>query len=272
MRAVILSDNVSNCALRAEWGLSVYIEYEGHALLLDTGASGLFAENADALGLDLGAVEFGVLSHAHYDHADGLPAFFARNASAPFYLREGCREDCFGVNEEQGLHYIGVERGVLSRFAGRIRYVSGRFSPLPGVTLLPHASPVPASVGETARLYRETERGMAPDDFLHEQSLIFETPRGLVVFNSCCHAGADVVVREAAEAFPNAPIRAVVGGFHLHRSGEEEVRAFARRLRGTGVEQVVTGHCTGQAAYELLREELGARVRQTEVGLTLELV
>jgi 7,8-dihydropterin-6-yl-methyl-4-(beta-D-ribofuranosyl)aminobenzene 5'-phosphate synthase len=64
MRAVILSDNVSNCALRAEWGLSVYIEYEGHALLLDTGASGLFAENADALGLDLGAVEFGVLSRA----------------------------------------------------------------------------------------------------------------------------------------------------------------------------------------------------------------
>ena len=271
MRVVILTDNVSDCALRAEWGLSVYIEYEGHPLLLDTGASAAFAENADALGLDLAGVEFGVLSHAHYDHADGLEAFFARNSRAPFYLREGCREDCFGVNEEQGLHYIGIRRGVLSRWAERIVFVSGRFSPLPGVTLLPHTTPGLAALGEKARLYRETADGMTPDDFAHEQSLVFETPQGLVVFNSCCHAGADAVVREAAAAFPGRPVRAILGGFHLHRSGESEVRAFARRLRETGVELVVTGHCTGQAAFDILREELGPRVRQMKVGLTLEL-
>ena len=65
MRAVILSDNISHCGLEAEWGLSIYIDYQGHKVLLDTGAGPLFAANADALGVDLAQVEFGVLSHAH---------------------------------------------------------------------------------------------------------------------------------------------------------------------------------------------------------------
>lgn len=30
-----------------------------------------------------------------------------------------------------------------------------------------------------------------PDDFTHEQSLVFRTDNGLVIFNSCSHSGAD---------------------------------------------------------------------------------
>ena len=211
-----------------------------------------------------------MLSHCHYDHADGMEEFFRRNARAPFFLRADCREDCYGWNEAQGLHYIGIRRGVLERYAQRIVRVSGRFSPAPGVTLLPHAAPCPAA-GAAARLYRETPDGMVPDGFAHEQSLVLETARGLVVLNSCCHAGADVVLREAADAFPGQPLHAVVGGFHLHRSSEDEVRAFAARLDATGVSHVVTGHCTGPAALEILREALGERVQATEAGLSLEL-
>lgn len=84
MRITILVDNIPGCGLEAEWGLAIYIEYRGHTILLDTGGSDLFAQNAAALGLDLGAVEFGVLSHAHWDHADGMGAFFRENPTAPF--------------------------------------------------------------------------------------------------------------------------------------------------------------------------------------------
>ena len=48
-------------------------------------------------------------------------------------------------------------------------------------------------------------------------------------------------------------------------------RAFARRLRETGVEHVITGHCTGQEGFDILKDELGELVWQTEVGLILEL-
>ena len=86
---------------------------------------------------------------------------------------------------------------------------------------------------------------------------MLDTPRGLVLCNSCCHAGADTVVREVQAAFPGRPIRAIVGGFHLSATPDQEVRALARRLRDTGVERVLTGHCTGERGFALLREELG---------------
>jgi len=109
MKATILIDNLTKGSLVPEWGLSIYIEYNGHKILLDTGASGRFARNAENLGIDLASVELGVLSHAHYDHADGMAAFFACNAHAPFYLRAGSAENCYG--KRWIFHkYIGIRR------------------------------------------------------------------------------------------------------------------------------------------------------------------
>ncbi len=59
------------------------------------GLSGLFAENAEKLGLDLKAVDYAVLSHAHDDHANGLDTFFELNDHAPLYVAEGCDENCY---------------------------------------------------------------------------------------------------------------------------------------------------------------------------------
>ena len=56
----------------------------------------------------------------------------------------------------------------------------------------------------------------------------------------------------------------------LFRS-DQEVRALARRLRDTGVAQILTGHCTGERGFALLREELGAQVTQFSTGLVVEL-
>ena len=87
MKITILIDNLTKGTLTAEWGLSLYIEYQDFHILLDTGASDRFARNAAHLGIDLGSVDFGVLSHAHYDHANGMCTFFEQNPKAPFYLR-----------------------------------------------------------------------------------------------------------------------------------------------------------------------------------------
>ena len=108
-----------------------------------------------------------------------------------------------------------------------------------------------------------------PDDFSHEQSLVFSTPKGLVIFNSCCHGGADNIVREVADTFPGQPISAIVGGFHLYDTPAQEVRAFAHRLGETGVTQVITGHCTGPEALDILTQVLGSRVQPLSTGLVL---
>ena len=82
----VLIDNITKDDLLCEWGLSFYIEYDGHKILLDTGSGSNFAENAKALGVDLAQIEYGILSHAHYDHADGMPAFFAENKNSTYKI------------------------------------------------------------------------------------------------------------------------------------------------------------------------------------------
>ena len=218
MKARILVDNVTKSDLKPEWGLSVWIEYEGHSILLDTGASGLFAENAEAMGISISKAEFAVLSHAHYDHGDGLDCFFEQNPAAKVYLQKGIQENCYSRNDGPFEKYIGLKKGLLSQYADRFCYVEGAFSPVPGVTLLSHTTPGLEKTGERAGMLRWENGGWRPDDFRHEQSLIFETGSGLVIFNSCSHAGVDCIIKETAAAFPGKHIEALIGGFHLFRS------------------------------------------------------
>jgi len=62
-----------------------------------------------------------------------------------------------------------------------------------------------------------------------------------------------------------------VGGLHLFRSSPQEVTDFARRVKETGIECLVTGHCTGENAMKILKDHLDDRVVQMYSGLTIEI-
>lgn len=269
MKIKILIDNKTKNEWNAEWGLAVWVEYEGHKILLDAGTSGIFTENADSMGVDLSQVEFGVLSHAHYDHSDGLEAFFERNEDAVFYLRNTCAENCYSKKEGTELTYIGIKPGYLETFANRIRYVEGDYEVIPGVTLLPHKTKNLEAIGEHAGMYVKIRGQYHPDSYDHEQSLVFDTEKGLVIFNSCSHGGADNIIREVQETWPEKQIYALIGGLHLFRSTDGEVRDLAVRIRETGIQHVYTGHCTGDAAMEILKEELGDVVQEFYTGFEM---
>ena len=293
MKVRILIDNIAGCSdgerfegrsacraaparkLFGEWGLSVYAEYGEHKVLLDTGASHLFAKNANVMGVDLSQVDIGVLSHAHYDHANGMAKFFKLNTSAPFYLRKGAAENCYHTHKLLGRftyhEYIGIHKGWLERFADRIRFVEGVAEIAPGITLVPHSTAGLERIGEMAHLSVKENGTYRYDSFDHEQSLVFDTPQGLFIMNSCSHAGADNIVKEIEAAFPGKKIYAILGGFHLFRYPDARVRAFAERLCELDVQKIYTGHCTGNRAYGILREVLGERAEQMHTGMTINL-
>ncbi len=270
MFAKVLVDNKSDDNFRGEWGLSIYIEYAGHKYLLDCGSSGLFAENAKEMGIDIGDVEYGILSHAHYDHANGMDTFFEKNSKARFYVRKGAEENCYSRHLFFN-KYIGVRKGLLEEYKDRIEYVDGDYEIRAGAYLIPHKTANLDAVGKSGKMFVKRDGRLVYDDFSHEQSLVFDTHKGLVVFNSCSHAGADVIINEVRDSFPDKKIFAIIGGFHLFRSPEEKVREFAKRVRDTGIGMVVTGHCTGDKAYEILYEELGRRMAQLRVGFEINI-
>lgn len=265
MKATVLVDNIGNENTAGEWGLSFFIEYGGRKVLLDAGASGLFAENAHKLGISLAETDYAVLSHAHYDHADGMAEFFGQNTKAKLYLRESCKENCY-KEEEGGWKYIGIRKGLLEKYADRIIRVSGDLEIEKGMWLIPHKTAGMERAGEREHMYLRDDDSCAVDDFSHEQSLVFDTGDGLAVFNSCSHGGADNIIAEVSDTFPGKKVRLMAGGFHLYNKSEECIRNFAEKVRATGVEQVWTGHCTGEEAYQILREELGGMVRQLKSG------
>ena len=269
MRAVVLVDNIACEGLPGEWGLSILIEYGDKTILLDTGASGLFMENAARLGLSVEDVDFAVVSHAHYDHSNGMKNFFACNSKAKFYLREPSAENCYKI-EDGEYKYIGLPENILEEFPDRIEFVSGDYELLPGAFLIPHKTAGLKKIGIRENMFRKTRDGWIPDDFAHEQSLVFDTDRGLVIFNSCSHGGAANIINEIKQTFPEKRVYGMIGGFHLFNKTEEEVRALAGKIRETGIEYVCTGHCTEEKAYGILQEELGEKLHQLHVNLVMD--
>lgn len=271
MKVYVLVDNNDGAGLKGEWGLSFYIEYADKTVLLDAGLSPLFAVNAEKMGIDLGNVDFAVLSHAHDDHANGLDRFFELNDHAKLYVAQGCDENCY---DRHGIRfkYAGVPRGIMTRHADRIVKADPDMFIAEGIRLLGHSTPGLEKLGRMEKMYlKQGFLRYVPDDFSHEHSLVFEMGDGVAVFNSCSHAGADNIINEVIQAYPGKRIIAMIGGFHLFNKSDDYVRAFARRVGDTGVEAVYTGHCTGQKAWDIMHEELGDKVHALQTGLVFEL-
>lgn len=269
MKATVIVDNISADSIKGEWGLSIYIEYGDKKILLDAGASNLFVENASKLNISLKDIDYAVLSHAHYDHANGMRQFFKINDKAKFYIRDGCAENCY-AKKWIFRKYIGMPKGILKKYKERIVYATGDYIVIEGVSLIPHKTKWLDEIGRRENMYIKRKDGWMPDDFSHEQSLVFDTPKGLVIFNSCSHGGAANIINEVASAFPNKKVHALIGGFHIYNKTEEAVRNLAEKIRETGIDYIYTGHCTGKKSYMILKEELGDIVRQLKVGLMIE--
>ena len=245
MEITILIENEGRASLRGEHGLSMYLRYKGHTLLLDAGETGDFAQNAALLGCPLEAVEAAVLSHGHHDHGNGFPALLRLNEQIRIFARTTALEPRYTPRG----NYSGLSDLMRGEFAHRFELSDSVREIFPGLWLV-------------------------PDAVDHEQSLVCETADGLVVLNSCCHAGADNIVDDILARFPGKRVRALVGGFHLMGSGgvstlgkePDTVRAMARRLTEELGAELYTGHCTGEPAFALLEEAAPDRVRAIHTG------
>jgi 7,8-dihydropterin-6-yl-methyl-4-(beta-D-ribofuranosyl)aminobenzene 5'-phosphate synthase len=269
MKVVTLIENTAPKGLLAEWGLSLYIEYGGKKYLLDTGASDKFLKNAKTLGVNIAAVDKGVLSHAHFDHADGMDAFFAANVTAPFYIRACTQENCYGRTLFLR-RYIGIPRGILQRQESRLVRAEGDTTLDEGVWLIPHKTSGLSAIGKAARMSVRENGTYRPDDFAHEQSLVFSCAEGLVVLNSCSHGRADNILREVRRTFPDKHIHAYIGGLHLCASSGAYIAHYGETLAQMDTDEFYTGHCTGARAYGILKKSLGDRLHPITTGSVLE--
>ena len=261
----VVVDNTAYNGISGEWGLCILAEYAGKKILLDAGSSNLFLENMKALDIDVKDIDYATLSHAHYDHANGFPAFFKNNDKAKLYIRDNTSDNCYA--KKFIFHkYIGIPKKMLTKYSDRIEMVSGDYKIMDGVYLIPHKTEGLGAIGKRELMFRRSGIRWTPDDFAHEQSLVLDTEKGLLILNSCSHGGVINIINEVRNSFPDKKIYGIIGGFHLFNKPEKEVRELAGKIRETGIEYVCTGHCTKQRAFDILKEELGDVAEQMRVG------
>ncbi len=263
MRIHVLAENTTCRAdLVAEHGLSLLIESGGLRILFDTGASGVFADNAERMGVSLGDVDVAVISHGHYDHGGGVERFLQLNDHAALWVSPHALEPHF--------NRVGKDIGLPPQFAAHPRLrcaVADTTELAPGVQLhraTGMATPYPPEGGGMSAVIGGVRQA---DDFRHEQYLLLQE-RGLqVLISGCSHRG---VLNIATHFRPDV----LVGGFHYMNADpvadEPRLRAAAATMLALPT-RYYTGHCTGPGAYRVLKSLMGARLCAFHTGQTIEL-
>jgi len=266
----VLSDNrtVDPERFGCEHGLSVLVRTPSANILMDTGASGLFAVNVARMGIDLSDVDYVFLSHGHSDHVGGLKTFLDLNSKAKVIVSPDAVSGRF-YSGRGGVHSISCD-WPLSQMQGRTIAVTDTMTLADGmyvIARIPQRHPLPSG---NRLLTVRREGGLVPDDFSHEMAFYVD---GLL-YTGCAHNGLENIL----DACP-WPVDTVIGGFHLLDSNgmhsfesEEELTALAERLVACYPQvSFLTGHCTGNGAFRILQSVMGSRLRQFACGMQIDM-
>jgi len=258
---VLMENTAVNEQLHAEHGLSLYIETEKHKVLFDTGASELYAENAQQMGVRLEEVDLCILSHGHYDHGGGLLRFLEINDHAKIYLHR----DAFRMSYSGEEKYIGLAQELAG--CGRLVFTDDKYVFDDDMMLYSCNGRKQWHPMNRQGLMAIVNGARVPDDFSHEQYLLIRENGRRIVFSGCSHKGILNIVKWMQ---PDV----LVGGFHFKKLDPmmdiEVLKENARNLLEDSC-TYYTGHCTGLEQYAVLKEMMGDRLWYLAGGSEFEL-
>jgi 7,8-dihydropterin-6-yl-methyl-4-(beta-D-ribofuranosyl)aminobenzene 5'-phosphate synthase len=225
----VLCDNYNyDKAFKSSWGFSCLVEYPDRTILFDCGGKdGGLMDNFRAAGKDPGAVDLVVLSHINWDHTGGLPEFLATRTGIKVYVPASFPQE----------------------FKQEIRNLGSQPADVTGAMQI------------TDNIWTTGEMG----DQIIEQSLLVETPGGLVVLTGCAHPGIEAIVNKARQERGNR-ILLVMGGMHLLRTDARTVESIADKFREEGIQNVAPTHCSGDATLKIFEEKFGDRYVRAGAG------
>ena len=214
-------------------GFSCLIKGTEKTILFDTGGDGnILLHNIKQLKIIPKSVDVVVISHEHSDHTGGLLTFLSLNDDVSIYLPNILPDD--------------LSRQI-SLYDAKINYVSQPFMICKGV-------------------YSTGVMGNA----IKEQSLIFNSKRGLILITGCAHPGIVNIIENAMRIFKKR-VLFVFGGFHFKGKSDDAIRNLINKFMSLGVKKVGGSHCTGGRAMQLFQEIYGKNYIPMGVGKIIAL-
>jgi 7,8-dihydropterin-6-yl-methyl-4-(beta-D-ribofuranosyl)aminobenzene 5'-phosphate synthase len=197
-----------------------------------------------------------VLSHGHYDHADGLE--YIKNKTI------FCHPDCFlkRYSKDTG-EFKGMAMSKEKLSENNQLILSTESCALqPGSFFL---TGIPRHFEFEAKDFPTVLEDGSVDKLFDDGGLAISTAKGVVVITGCAHSGICNTVEYAKSVCDNDEIYAVVGGFHL-RQVDENFDRVVTYLKGLGVQHLLTGHCTCDEACEIMARQMHNEVNFKVLG------
>ena len=250
-----------------EHGLSFYIETENHKVLLDTGATDAFLQNAEKLGIDLKQVDTVVISHGHYDHTGGLLSFVRLNPEARIYIQKTAQGAFYNYRNQEE-KYIGMDKRISD--LQQVIFLEGDLQPdeelylFTGVTgrkLWPKGNEI---------LKRKSGNEFIQDDFCHEQYLVVTEGDKKVLLSGCAHNGILNILDKYEELLGGYPTH-VISGFHMMKKNdytEEDTNMIEEtaHILSQMDTYFYSGHCTGEYPLRILNGIMKDKLTEIHSG------
>ena len=243
MKITILNDNIASGICNAAHGLSWMVETD-KKILFDTGPSDIILKNAQTLGMSLTDIDLIVLSHGHWDHANGLQFLPGGKliAHPEIYRKRFNRSHGIGVDLSQ--------KEIEKKY--EVTY-SNKPTQLSYTTWF---------LGEIERIHdwdtghedfklESGEKDIVPDD----TGIVTLTNQGLVVISGCAHSGITNITEQARRLFPKKPVAAVMGGFHL-KTGDQRIEPTMRYFKELNIKNIYPSHCTAPEVIAQMTQAL----------------
>lgn len=263
----LIEDIPGNNICLSEHGLSFYVETPNHKVLVDAGASEKFIENASKLNVDLTQVDVLVLSHGHYDHSGGIISFSAINPNARIYIHKNAADDYYSEKPDR-TYYAGIDKEIAIlpqtiKVSGDTRIDDELFiyTNVTGRRQWPQGN---------KKLKKLVDGELIQDEFNHEQYLVIKAERKEILMSGCAHNGILNILERYMEIEGHEP-DVVISGFHMMKAGEyteeeiDTIKQTAYELKAYKT-RYYTGHCTGELAYEIMKEILGDQITYVKSG------
>ena len=255
----------------AEHGLSIFLETDNGNYLLDTGAGKTIINNALVLQIDLKTIKAVILSHNHYDHTGGMVPVLDLRGTVDVYAHPDLFKETYSIRGGK-TRYIGVPyppalleaKGAKFSFGRKFRQIA------PGMWLTGEVPHKTAFEKGDIDLVLKSGTEYVKDDILDDQSVVFETEKGLFVVLGCCHSGIINTLSYILEKLGRRQIHSVIGGTHLGPVSDEQREKSIAALKAFDIERLGVSHCTGQKTACRLAAEFGDRFFFCNVGTVVE--
>lgn len=273
---VLVENTAEGRNICGEHGLAYLIEFDGKKILFDAGQTDLVVKNALAMGKGLSNLDGIVLSHGHYDHAGGLNAVLDQvRENVDIYLHPAAIECKYKLTADGESVDIGMsDKAIESIKTGRkIKSCHWTENPTRIAEILTVTGFVPRKMDfeDSGGAFYIDSDCKVKDIIADDQSLFFESSKGIVVVLGCCHSGVVNTLDYIAELSGFEKIYAVIGGMHLLRAKDKRLEKTVEVFKKYDVQIIAPAHCTGIKAVTKFWNSFGAKCLECNVGSKFEL-